>query len=860
MAVIDRWIQYISAALQTTFAYDFQIFVNTSVAVYQTPAGTTAPVLLTLTVDYTVTNVGVVGGGNIELVVGAALGDIITVVGVTPATRITTFTNAGDFQASSVNTEYTSQNYSDQQENRNLSRSISLHPADAAGDMVLPLAADRIHKYLKFDAAGDVDVDVASAGAPTDATYITKTPNASLDNEFAMSTLAGGIVRNTVLTGVPTIATEGVDYYGPAGTDIPITDGGTGASTILAAMDNLMPKQTQAIYVSKDGLDTNDGTNAQVPFLTIGAALTAAAIVAATGNRIVIYVMDGANYTENITLVQYVTVYAKNSALTGTIIGVDDSSIILKRHIVATGTVGITKNAGAGICGYEVIDFVTVGTGIGILNTSGEIHARVKTASIENGAMVGDASTDHIHYIGEHILITGTGVGIGRVNAGDVYVKVQLIQKTGAGTGTAILLTAGTINAYVTEIDTTVAYNNNGGTLNLICNKLTGTQTETAGTSNFFTNANYSLVKSASYITKTAEASLSGEFAMSALATGIVKNTTATGTPSIATLGTDYYGPGGTDVAVADGGTGASDAGTARTNLGLVIGTNVQAQDAGLQDIAGLAVTDSNIIVGDGTNWVAETGATARTSLGLTIGTDVQAYNAALADIVGLALTDSNIIVGDGTNWVAESGATARTSLGLGTTDAVSFTNGDFTGTEALKIPVGTTGERPGVPAEGDTRVNTTLATTEIYRGAAWVDLEATGVGLPAASQAEIETGTAVDKAISPGRAQYHKSAAKVWCECYDNAGTPTINSSYNIASLTDIAAGQVGYVFTTNFSSANYGKATYWGDSSTAYNSDIFIDYNNTQSAAQCSTRTFVGAGSADIDYQGIVLYGDQA
>jgi len=57
---------------------------------------------------------------------------------------------------------------------------------------------------------------------------------------------------------------------------------------------------------------------------------------------------------------------------------------------------------------------------------------------------------------------------------------------------------------------------------------------------------------------------------------------------------------------------------------GQVVGTDVQAYDAGLADIAGLAVTDGNFIVGDGTNWVAETGATARASLALDTGNDVQ--------------------------------------------------------------------------------------------------------------------------------------------------------------------------------------------------------------------------------------------
>lgn len=55
--------------------------------------------------------------------------------------------------------------------------------------------------------------------------------------------------------------------------------------------------------------------------------------------------------------------------------------------------------------------------------------------------------------------------------------------------------------------------------------------------------------------------------------------------------------------------------------------TGYQPLNTQLTNIAALDVTDGNIIVGNGTTWVAESGATARTSLGLSIGTDVQAYD-----------------------------------------------------------------------------------------------------------------------------------------------------------------------------------------------------------------------------------------
>ena len=125
-----------------------------------------------------------------------------------------------------------------------------------------------------------------------------------------------------------------------------------------------------------------------------------------------------------------------------------------------------------------------------------------------------------------------------------------------------------------------------------------------------------------------------------------------------------YY-VGGTDVAVTDGGTGASTAANARINLGLVIGTDVEAFDQGLLDIAALSTADSTFIVGSGLTWVAESGATARTSLGLTIGTNVQAFDAQLSDIAALAPASSAFVGSDASNLILRSASATRGDLGL---------------------------------------------------------------------------------------------------------------------------------------------------------------------------------------------------
>jgi hypothetical protein len=162
-------------------------------------------------------------------------------------------------------------------------------------------------------------------------------------------------------------------------------------------------------------------------------------------------------------------------------------------------------------------------------------------------------------------------------------------------------------------------------------------------------------------------------------------DTNYVGQASIHTLGTVTTGTwNATVIDVLYGGTGATDASGARTNLGLVIGTDVQTQSDILDDLSNLTQSSDTLPYFDSSSTAATTSLTAfgrsliaelsasdaRTSLGVAIGTDVQAYDAELATLAGMtsgtatalaALTQTEVEVIDG--------STSATATTLASTD-----------------------------------------------------------------------------------------------------------------------------------------------------------------------------------------------
>lgn len=109
-----------------------------------------------------------------------------------------------------------------------------------------------------------------------------------------------------------------------------------------------------------------------------------------------------------------------------------------------------------------------------------------------------------------------------------------------------------------------------------------------------------------------------------------------------------------------------------------------------------------------------------------------------------------------------------------------------------------------------ETIVRCTLLAGEslIYNGAGtWLHYDTNAALYPsvgnAATQAEMEAGTATNKYVTPQGVNWHPGVAKCWGKAVGAGTSLTVN--WNISGITDTATGRLGVTIGTDFSSANY-------------------------------------------------------
>lgn len=175
-------IQYVATAGQTVFPYPFIIFATSDLKVYKNGN------ILTETTDYTGGTLNDNDGGDVTLVSGAALNDIITIERDVPIQRLTDYQQGSNFDPDNWNTELRKMIAAMQQLERDIARKIGFAVTSTASNFEMPDPEDGLYLFWNGTAldntAGPVTASDLTAIGVSDAFKMVRVNDAGDNLEY----------------------------------------------------------------------------------------------------------------------------------------------------------------------------------------------------------------------------------------------------------------------------------------------------------------------------------------------------------------------------------------------------------------------------------------------------------------------------------------------------------------------------------------------------------------------------------------------------------------------------------------------------------------------------------------------------